>query len=334
MNTTITALEAPLNIKTPDLLIMASSQSALSSKLVNADVLYSKTSYLPNTYERFKRINYVIITEHQHLGEACMRMKVDIESRIAQLRKYDQELGETKNQDDINDIQAERAYTLKNATAIASAESARLASALNGMKEAANRQQTQEFQTSLEQDVIKTNTGIDDAKTRLAAIQEERRVLTEAIDAIESKGFASIAKDTLLTAEKVIALGVQPPQIAVITLAIEQMKATLESGAEGINFIAMVKRRDGMRERIDKLFEQVTQREKEKLALTQRIELIECFHAMDDQRTLYVEQYQKIAQTIDSFLTINQAAALDEKAFARRFISSGLQLSSYLQPIR
>ncbi|MBX8517851.1 alpha-xenorhabdolysin family binary toxin subunit B [Pseudomonas cichorii] len=334
MTTSISAIDTPLNIKTPDLLAMSASQNALSSKLVIADVLYSKTAYLPNIYQRFKRINNAVIVERQRLGGACMKLKIDIESRIAQLRKYDQELAETKDQDDLNDIQAERAYTLKNAMTVASTEAVKQANALNEMKEASGRQQTQEFQTSLEQDVLKATTGINDTNTLLASLQEERRVLTEAIDAIESKGFASIAKDTLLTAEKVIALGVQPPQIAVITLAIEQMKATLEYGAEGINFISMIKRRDGMRERIDKLFEKVTQKEKDKQALTQRIELITCFHAMDDQRTLYVEQYQKIAQTIDSFLAINQAAALDEKELSRRFINTGLQLASYLQPIR
>ncbi|MBX8492377.1 alpha-xenorhabdolysin family binary toxin subunit B [Pseudomonas lijiangensis] len=334
MNNTISAIDTPLNIKTPDLQAMSNSQNALSSKLVTADILYSKTAYLPNIYQRFKRINNAVIIERQRLGGACMKLRIDIESRIAQLRKYDQELAETKDQDDLNDIQEERVYTLKNATATASAEAVKLANALNEMKEAFSRQQTQEFQTSLEQDVLKATTGINETNTLLASLQEERRVLTEAIDAIESKGFASIAKDTLLTAEKVIALGVQPPQIAVITLAIEQMKATLEYGAEGINFIAMTKRRDSMRERIDKLFEKVNQKEKEKLALTQRIELIACFHAMDDQRTLYVEQYQKIAQTLDSFLAINQAVALDEKEFSRRFINTGLQLASYLQPIR
>ncbi|MBX8496044.1 alpha-xenorhabdolysin family binary toxin subunit B [Pseudomonas cichorii] len=334
MTTSISAIDTPLNIKTPDLLAMSASQNALSSKLVIADVLYSKTAYLPNIYQRFKRINNAVIVERQRLGGACMKLKIDIESRIAQLRKYDQELAETKDQDDLNDIQAERAYTLKNAMTVASTEAVKQANALNEMKEASGRQQTQEFQTSLEQDVLKATTGINDTNTLLASLQEERRVLTEAIDAIESKGFASIAKDTLLTAEKVIALGVQPPQIAVITLAIEQMKATLEYGAEGINFISMIKRRDSMRERIDKLFEKVTQKEKDKQALTQRIELITCFHAMDDQRTLYVEQYQKIAQTIDSFLAINQAAALDEKELSRRFINTGLQLASYLQPIR
>lgn len=334
MTNTMTTLDTPMNIKTPDLLIMINSQSALSSKLVTADVLYAKTYYLPAIYERFKRINNAIVIEHQRLGAACMRLMLDIESRIAQLRKYDQELGETMDQGEIKDIQAERTLALKNAMALASAESVKLANALIGMKEATNRQQTREFQASLEQDVLRATTGINEANTTLANVREERRVLSEAIDAIESKGFASIAKDTLLTAEKVIALGVQPPQIAVITLAIEQMKATLDYGNEGINFIAMIKRRDSLRERIDKLFEQLTQREKEKLALTQRIELIECFNTMDDQRTLYVEQYQKIAQTIDSFLAANQAAAQDENAFRRRFISYGLQLASYLRPIR
>ncbi|RMQ40105.1 hypothetical protein ALQ04_03633 [Pseudomonas cichorii] len=334
MTTTITPLDNSLNIKAPDVQVMSSNLGSMNSTLVTADVLYAKTLYLPNLYARFKRINNTMVIEHQRLGGACMRLMRDIESRIELLRKYDQELIETNDQTDVDDIQTERAYTLKNAMSMASAEALKLANALSAMKEAANRQQTLEFKKSLEQDVIRATAGLDETRTRLAGLQEERRVLSEAIDAIESKGFANIARDTLLTAEKIIALGLQPPQIAVITLAIEQMKATLEQGAEGINFIGLLKRRDSLRERIDKLFEQLSQREKEKQALAQRIELIECFHAMDDQRTLYVEQYQKVAQAVDSFIAINQAVAADDKQRSARFVSAGLQMVSYLQPIR
>ncbi|MCV4342687.1 alpha-xenorhabdolysin family binary toxin subunit B [Pseudomonas capsici] len=334
MNNTITHLATSMNVNTPDLPVMSSSLENMRKNLVRADVLYAKTLYLPNLYTRVQRLTGAMFVEQQRLGESCMRLKIDIESRIKRLRNYDRELGSITDQDEIKDIQDERKSALSDAATTADNELTRQVHALIDLKESVNRQQTEEFQESLEQDVVKATARIEDSNARIAVIQEERRVLTEAIDAIESKGFANIAKDTLLTGEKILALGMQPPQIAVITLAIEQMKATLEYGGEGINFIALLKRRDALRERMDKLYEQLAQTEKGKLALTQRIELITCFHAMDDHRNLYVEQYQKVSQTIESFIALNQTVAPDDKERSARFISSGLQMISYLQPIR
>ncbi|MBI6856042.1 alpha-xenorhabdolysin family binary toxin subunit B [Pseudomonas cichorii] len=330
----ITSLATPLNIQTPDLALMSTSLNIMNNNLVTADVLYSKTLYLNNLYERFKRINKTIMVERQRLGESSARLRIEIESRTVILREYEQELNAAKDQADISEIQEERAHILTSSITMIGTEANRLANVLSEMKEAFDRQQTLDFQKGLEKDVIQKTGRIEATTNQLATIQEERRVLSEAIDAIESKGFETIAKDTLLTAEKVIALGLQPPQIAVVTLAIEQMKATLEYGAEGLNFIALIKRRDSLRERIEKLFEELAQREQEKLALAQRIELIECFHTMDDQRSVYVEQYQKIVQTVESFVALNKALAADDEERSARFIRSGLQLTSYLQPIR
>ncbi|MFJ4144059.1 alpha-xenorhabdolysin family binary toxin subunit B [Pseudomonas sp. NPDC089734] len=334
MNGTITSIGTALNVQAPDLSIMSTSLASMNNSMISADILYAKTLYLPNVYERFKRINKTVVIERQRLGEYCARLAIDVDSKISLLRKYEQELRESTDPDEISDIQAECAYTLKSAMGTAGNEAYKLANALREMKEPVNRQQTQGFKTSIEQDIVKVTTNIDDTLVRLTGLKEERRVLSAAIDAIESKGFANIARDTLLTAEKVVALGVQPPQMEVIALAIEQMKATLEYGAEGINFIGMIKRRDSLRERVDKLSEQLAQKEKEKLGLAQRVELIGYFHTMDDQRSLYLEQYKKIVDTVDSFLAINKAGAADDEERNTRFISSGLQLTAYLRPIR
>nr|WP_260408818.1 alpha-xenorhabdolysin family binary toxin subunit B [Pseudomonas cichorii] len=330
----VTAIDTQLNIQTPDMSIMSASLNTLNTTLVSADVLYAKTLYLSNLYERFKRINKVIVIERQRLGETSARLIIDIQSKTGVLREYDQELNETENPDDIRDIQEERANALQQTINLVRNEAGRMANVLSDMKENVNRPQTLEFLNSLEKDVIQGTARVNDITTRLTALKEERRVLSEAIDAIESKGLANIAKDTLLSAEKIAALGLQPPQTAVIALAIEQMKATLEYGAEGLTFIALIKRRDSLRERIERMLEQLAQREKEKLALVQRVELIGCFHTMDDQRSAYAEQYQKIVQTIDHFVALNKVIATDDKERSARLISSGLQLVNYLQAIR
>ncbi|POY78797.1 hypothetical protein BKM09_007785 [Pseudomonas amygdali pv. morsprunorum] len=96
------------------------------------------------------------------------------------------------------------------------------------MAQGIDRQQIAEFGQSLQGDMANAGTRLDVLHTTLARLNEERQVLSTAIDALESKGATSIAKDTLINADKVLSLGMQPPELAVIMLALEQMKATLD----------------------------------------------------------------------------------------------------------
>jgi predicted nucleic acid-binding Zn-ribbon protein len=334
MNTQVTSLDTPLAVQIPDVVSMSNNQGAMMRSLSTAEVLFSKTRYLPNLHDRYKRLNGIVSTERQRLRGACAKMAIDIEFSIGKLREYDQESRETTEQDHLDELQAARQRTLSGNLTALNGEAIKLQDTLRKLNQSIDRNATEDFRKSLQQDIASVTVRLDAAKTQLTSLTEARRVASEAIAALESKGFAEIAKDTLLTAEKVIALGLQPPQIAVITLAVEQLKETLEFATASINYLGLVKQRDSLRGRIDALNEQLLPLEKEKLDLSQRLELIACFHAMDDQRSAYAQQYQKIVQTVDSFVALNTSATTEDQQATRRFISSGLQMVSYLQLIR
>ncbi|KPB16812.1 Methyl-accepting chemotaxis protein [Pseudomonas savastanoi pv. nerii] len=330
MKNTFTPNDTAFTGQVPDRDIMTRSLHLMRNSLIKADLLFAKTQYLPNLYEKLTRLNTLAVTEQHHLGEHAERLIIDIESKTALLRQYAQPSATPIDAEELKDIDVQCQRLVNNATATAQ----QLASALSGMTQGIDRQQTAEFGQSLQGDMANAGTRLDVLHTTLAKLNEERQVLSTAIDALESKGATSIAKDTLITADKVLSLGMQPPELAVIMLALEQMKATLEKGEAGINLIAMIKRRDGFRERINALSQQLAGMDKEKMALAQRIELIECFNAFDEQRAAYVEQYQKIKNTLDSFLVVNTKGASDDRQRSMRLIESGQQLIGYLNRIR
>lgn len=330
MKNTLTLNDTAFSAQVPDRAVMTRSLQLMRNSLVKADLLFAKTQYLPNLYEKLTRLNILAVTEQQRLGEHAERLLIDIESKTALLRQYAQSSATPMDAEDLEDIEAQCQRLVSNVTATAD----QLASAVSAMTQGIDRQQTAEFVQSLEGDIAKTGIELDASHTSLATLKDERQVLSSAIDALESKGLASIAKDTLITAEKVLSLGMQPPQLAVIMLALEQMKATLENGAAGINLIAMIKRRDGFRERINALSQQLASLDKDKMGFAQRIELLECFNAFDEQRAAYVEQYQKIKNTLDSFLDINTTGTSDDSQRSMRLIESGRQLIGYLNRIR
>lgn len=334
MNTTTAPRNVPLVTLAPDTSAMATSLNLMNDSLFKADVLFASTRYLPHLYEKFKRLNTVVITEQQQLAEHCARVVINVESNIPLLRACNLQLNSNKDPEENAELQAERSHLLKASLSLVSAEGHQLNKALSLMTANHDRQQTQKFQQSLSNDAVGATANNAVMAAELVRLTEERRVLSGAIAAIESKGLAGIAKDTVITAQSVMALGMQPPEMALITLALEHMKATIEQGAEGINLIAMFKRRDGLRLRFDTLTATLTEAEKSRLELLQRIELIGHFHAMDEQCAVYAEHYRKIVKTLENFTALNDAPASDDQQRSTRLIDSGLQLVAYLTLIR
>lgn len=334
MTNTITPIDVPFNVYPVDLTIMKSSLEAMGIEQVKADDLYSKTSYLPALYAKFDTLTAALKREKQRLREYSARMCINIQSAVEELRTCTRELGEDSIPDDLANAGVICTRLQTNALKTTRAEVIKLQQALTVMSVDLNRTQTQAFQATLEQDIAKVGVLITDTKAQLEKLDAERQVLTDAIDALESPGLAGIAKDTALTAQKLLELGVLPPQIEIIKLAIDQMTATVETAVAGFNFLALIEQRNVLRTRINTLREGMAAKGREVLELSQRVELIGCFHALEGHRAIYVEQYSAVEKTVAGFIALNGAVATDDSQRDQRFISSGLRLVDYLQPLR
>ena len=334
MNSNITPIDTTLNAKPVDISVMRHSLDAMRNEQVKADVAYMKTAYLPDTYEKFKRLNLTLGLEHQRLGEYSTRLIIDISATIDELRVWNAKLNTPGNPDELEDAKLSLTRIFAKMLKTASAEARKLHSGRDAIGEIFDGRQAQDFLTSLEVDIARLAVSRSEQDAQLVILDGKRTVLSEAIDALESTGFATVAKETLLTGEKILALGLQPPQIALITLAIEQLKATVDGAVVGFNFLSLVKQRDTLRIRINKLNQEKVETGREQLSLTQRTQLIGHFNSMREFRSNYLQQYKNVLQTVENFISCNQLPGADEGERSRRFVSSGLQLIGYLQPLQ
>ncbi|MEB0094562.1 alpha-xenorhabdolysin family binary toxin subunit B, partial [Pseudomonas sp. CCI4.2] len=55
----------------------------------------------------------------------------------------------------------------------------------------------------------------------------QRKVFTNALATLEAVGLMSFGEDAILTAEKIAGMGMQPPIMALVQMALDQMKKTL-----------------------------------------------------------------------------------------------------------
>ncbi|MCF5030718.1 chemotaxis protein, partial [Pseudomonas syringae] len=63
MKNTLTLNDTAFSAQAPDRAAMTRSLQLMRNSLVKADLLFAKTQYLPNLYEKLTRLNILAVTE-------------------------------------------------------------------------------------------------------------------------------------------------------------------------------------------------------------------------------------------------------------------------------
>ena len=108
------------------------------------------------------------------------------------------------------------------------------------------------------------------------------------------------------------------PHIAVILLAINQMKETIGTIGEGIRYKDMVKQRDALVSKITDQSTSIASKQKQIVALKGKIQFIDTLHTIDDLLKIYSNEYQHV---IDNFESFTAQADSDFKNNAQQLIT-------------
>lgn len=338
MTQNITPLNLNFRLQPFDLNVIRSRSFLMLTDMTRADVLHSQTGYLPHPYQKFKQLNLAMGQQRQRLGESSARVIISIESFLTEVRDWNEQAESTSDAERLDHLDKLRSRSLDKALKTVRNEIEKLQSGLQFVNQHIDMQSMEAFASSLEQRVAGFVATENEQAAQLSVLVEKRTTLSQAIDALQETGFTKIGQNALLTAEKVLELGLKPSVADVIILGvklgIEQMKASLVNAEAGFNYLTMVKQRDALRLQIDALRQKQAGAEQEKQMDLKRIELIGCFRSMREHNAAYLEQYGNIVTTVENFAAANAASYADENERRQRFITSGIQLISYLQPLR
>ncbi|HEX8592037.1 MAG TPA: alpha-xenorhabdolysin family binary toxin subunit B [Pseudomonas sp.] len=333
MNTTFNEIST-LEFEEADLAVSRQARKSCSEQMINIEIAYTKTSYLPNFYDKFKRLNDQLNQADTSLGRTAQKAAIDLDFQSLSLNGFLKELAHNIDEEEREEILEDLKKTLNEATRITGKETAALKNILVALSEPFSRDTVQGYLSTFAIDQENLSKDIALTEEKLAEVEQQRSVLTAAIDALQSKGLGAIANDTILNVEKIVALGATPPQVAVISLALDILKQSLENADRSLNFLNLVNLRDEVRKRSDALMELISTKRAEAAQLKHRMTLINSMVKFDDNLQVYTGEFRKVVVALQDFLDRYKHPASSDEETAQDFIANARMLSAYLRPIQ
>ncbi len=317
-----------------DLTALRQSKQSCNDKMIDIEVFYTQTSYLPSLYDKFNRLNSTLNQSHVRLRDVTQRLQHNLDSQAKIIGGYLTEFEESSDDTERLEILADVARELNTVLKTTRSEASILASSLLSISEPFERTSTLRNLLGFDTELERLPLEIQEIEASQAKVEAERATLTAAINAIESKGFGEIAQDAILTGEKVAALGPTPPQAAAIALALDLLKQSLDKLDASLNYMGLIRLRDVLRDRSKEYATTLRGKQLDLGAAGRRISMIQAVHAFDDELLAYKREYSKVVETVRAYEARFNRMSTVEEGVAHDFIAETTALTSYLRPIR
>jgi hypothetical protein len=285
--------------------VLQGSSSTLRNRAVEAKLLFMKTDYLPDLSEKFKTLSVDISSCSNVVREKALKTEFLLKSTLGQLMSLDEELQE--GSEEIDEIHGEQAVLLNEAQASVSEISNSLSESLKNINADYDETTVQGFKTSLINDVSESEVVLERLNSSLTDLEKKRAVINEAVDELNKLGISGVTKNIELSVEAVKKLGAKPPQVDLVLAAIEKVKQDLEGAVESVSFVLMVKQNQVLRDKTLEVQAQIAAEKRSARITADKIKLIEVFGEMNEQRKLYVAEFEKIDKTVSRFLNSMKA---------------------------
>ncbi|WP_260960374.1 alpha-xenorhabdolysin family binary toxin subunit A [Pseudomonas citri] len=324
----------PAGYPSVDLNLMAESGAQVRESAVHSLTLFTQWNYLPALHERFSAMARDVSTSTGVLSHAALSTKIKLEVEMGRLEMLEKELANEEDEQEIADIQADRAKALDSIGTLLGQSTRQLSSQLSAIDDTFDRRLTLGFIDDLEKEQRAVEVVLVQLKQEHAEGQDKRRVLSEAINALKQSGIEQIGNDLLLTVEEVTKLGVAPPQVQLVMFAVEQLKKTLGQVGEGLRFLDLLRQRDKVVEGIQALARDIELKDVGLAALKGKVEFLQIIHTLDDQRRRYVGEYQRAVRGFQLFAEQAKTGSQAELAEHRTgFINRLRQFIAFLEPL-
>lgn len=325
----------PINVDYPhvDMDALRRAEAGAASAGITVKSLFIQTHYLPALHSRINELDAAMRTAKFKIRDTVQSLDIRLDIELRTVRSLQAEfVGATESDkaEVIEDI-AKRVATIINTVSKNEIVLRRLIPAMTAPVE---RSATGGYLAQLEADETRLPAELQDIKGRQEKLEEKRRSLTEAMALIESKGFANLAKDTALTSEGILKLGVASPEMAAIKAGIELAHQVLERAEQLISYMGLVEARNAVRKQIDDLITKTHERNTELAMIALKKDLIMACYAFDDHRGHYIAEFQKLITAKQSFIKAYEAVSADDTGAVTQFVVDALSLAKHLNAAR
>lgn len=324
----------PTSVDYPDLDTQAlqTARAQANDAAIEVKRLFIQTQYLPSLHKRIADQDRALRTGHSKLRETVHSLDTLLTINIGTVRELQKEL-QSAPASDIEEIIEDIVHRLQTIVSIVSNKEGELGQVIPALTSPIDRAAMQNYIKQLEADERRLPVEVQEIKARQDALEEKRKALTDAMAVIEAKGFADLAKDTALTAQELVKLGMTPPQLIAVEGAIDLAHQILEKAENLINYLGLVEARNTLRKQIDDLIDSTYEKTDALRLVALRKELIAACHTFDDHRAQYISEFQKFVEAKRAFLNTHKAVRADDVDAIGQFVVDALSLVKHLKAI-
>lgn len=334
MKTNNTVNSKTVELETPDLIVMNSSVTAMRSAWSAAEVAFNHAPYLPDLFASCSNWTANAVSSLATVYSSCRAIKVGLSGAITKFDSYDQALTETTDPLEHEAIYGFSEKIKTNVVVLINKEYSNLVTALGDIDKPLDTSHTKSFLTGLDTETATYVDRIEKLKQTSVTLTEERTVLTNAIEPLEKTGLIDTAQDLILTAEKVIGMGLKPPQAVLVELALEQMKKTLEDTKASLNYLSLIAARDKIRERIDANAANILEFEKSNSLVAHRVSFVNAIHDLNIKQVELATEFKKAVIASEFFLEETTDKLSEESTDSAELIVSLKRFIGYAELIR
>ena len=139
------------------------------------------------------------------------------------------------------------------------------------------------------------------AEARRVVLEKQRgelepkiKSVSDGIDLIAKAGIEKIGEQVELSKNKVVELGMTPPQVQVVMFAIDTLKMLIEDVATTVSYLNMVAQLNRLKERLAELKEQSKKCTQDVQRADGQVELLQTLDKVDEGRSSYVAEFSNL----------------------------------------
>jgi septation ring formation regulator EzrA len=290
------------------------------------------TDYLPSLAAKISFSYRYLISVETALRNTASAMPAILNSGMAALKKLQVER-KTATESDLEEIAEDINDAVVDVSGKITQQANTVRKALADISEELNR-----FTTDTEIEVFKQNNQLmsqelETTKSAIAQLSTERSAVTSAIALIETKDFATLLNDTILTAKTLADAGMQPPQVEIVEAGLKIGSEFIGDVQKGLKLLDLIDLRNSMNERLDKLTGQRKAFEDQLAKNDDSIKLILQAYAFDDMRGQVVIGTNQVIDTIEAVTVYISQTDTGQEDQLSEVVQTLQKLSDYTRTI-
>lgn len=277
-----------------------------------AEVLKTRLAYLPDLFDRFKRIVIGMGQCQSQLQDSAQSSVNDLQTSLRRLARNEKDRLKETDPEVIEEIDDERKDILRSISSAMTRQASLVGSALRNIDARFDVRLTQAYISDFQRDALVANAEIAQLDGKLAKLGAERKVMNDGVTLLEKSGIEKLGKDVELTITKITELGLAPPEIKLVMAAIDQLKRTLIGIGESVRFLDMVRESDKLKQKVEGVQADID-RERSVIRDSQgKIEYLEAIHVMEDCRAKYADAYRPAVNAFEQLRDAINVERLDD----------------------